>query len=169
MKDRPAWKILSCYWDVWISLLMPCNSFHIPHKYFSKFSSSWSFWRIWVVLAVPVNRVLLAYVRVLNDWTKTSYWRPLSCPNSTIVLIIYSFLWGFLVCFFWGGIGVLFWCFVLGFCGGGGFLWGCFFFVEVVLGTVKENRCIVPFCHCTASYSLLRVWWVRSNKTGLLS
>lgn len=33
----------------------------------------------------------------------------------------------------------------------GGFFF-CVFFYEVVLGTV---RCIVPFCHCTASHFLI--------------
>lgn len=101
----------------------------IPHKHFSKFSSILKFWRIWVLLGVPVNRVLLAYVRVLNDWNENFLLKASSLP-----LIVLGF--GFLAIF--GGV-----FFVCGF---------VFFFVNSVLGTV---RCIVPFCPSTASHLLL--------------
>lgn len=86
MKDRPAWKWLSCYWEVWISLLMPCNSLSIFFKIFFHFIilEDLSF-------AVPVNRVFLAYVRVLNDWSK-DFLLPaggLFLAPSTVFLLVF--------------------------------------------------------------------------------
>lgn len=70
LSGSPAWKILSCYWDVWITLVMPCTSLSVLHRsvfqsFLPLYNSGGS-----VLLAVPVNRVLLAFVRVLNDRNK---------------------------------------------------------------------------------------------------
>lgn len=59
--ETPSRKSLSCYLDVWTSLLMLCNSFSVfSHKYFSNFSAICKLGAICALLSMPEDRMLLA-------------------------------------------------------------------------------------------------------------
>lgn len=89
LHERLAWKILSCYLYVWISVLMLCNSLSIfPHKYFSNFSSTLISLEDLSFTGCTCEQNALIHdtaFKVLNDWNKNFL---LKAPYLLLIVLV---------------------------------------------------------------------------------